>query len=155
MRNDLKSMNPGKLAAQASHATSIFTLEGERTLKDFAGGNYGIANLVEQYLDWTEQTPYGFGTVVVLSVNKHDIKSIRDWLFERQPLKIDTLLAGNVIDPSYPARIDSEFMDLLRENGVEVSDSGKVHREEETGMYLFVDADNIEYEWLKAFPLWP
>ena len=87
-RTDLESMNPGKLAAQASHASNAFRHEwGHESV-----WNAGL------YKMWHTQTTQGFGTVLVLGVNEEQMQTA---------VKVAHALnfaCGIVHDPTYPVR---------------------------------------------------
>ena len=59
-RNDMASMNAGKLAAQSHHCGSVFAKRMEKS-KD------------PLYKEWQNSTPQGFGTVLVLAVNEREM----------------------------------------------------------------------------------
>ena len=59
VRNDLESMTPGRVAAQASHAANVFIKS-----KLFP---------TRKIREWENQTPQGFGTTIVLAASKSQI----------------------------------------------------------------------------------
>jgi peptidyl-tRNA hydrolase len=80
LRNDIDSMNPGKLAAQASHASNAFVYNvnkwrdwphsmasGEAEKTTPTGPN------ISGFLEWQKTTPQGFGTVLTLEGKMSDI----------------------------------------------------------------------------------
>lgn len=79
MRNDLSSLNPGKLAAQAAHVANCAVKFANR-------------GLVRR---WEAQTPQGFGTTIVLGAPLSFING-------RMPV------SRQVIDPGYPCQIPYE-----------------------------------------------
>lgn len=103
LRNDLASMNFGKGAAQASHASNDFVeymkcrmletdegLECERSCNRWQGFVDDNGNYIS--------TGLGFGTVLVLAVNGKT-------MYERVALAMELGLHANVInDPTYPLR---------------------------------------------------
>lgn len=60
IRNDLDSMNPGKAAAQASHAASAFALNSANDDSP-------------EYQRWVNETSQGFGTVLTLAVTENQM----------------------------------------------------------------------------------
>lgn len=85
MRNDLPSLNPGKLAAQAAHVANVAVERGHR-------------KIVRQ---WQNQTKQGFGTTIVLGAPLVFIRS--------------HMGANAVYDPTYPCEIPYEVgVDLDR-----------------------------------------
>jgi len=95
MRDDLPSMNAGKAMAQSSHASNAF-------IHEFENGDHDPKwdYLVEE---WREETMQGFGTVLVLAVNEHEMRATIDLA--------DTLgfINGVVHDPTYPIQIAPEL----------------------------------------------
>ena len=84
-RKDAQSMRdyPGKVAAQASHATNLFIKTAKEENVDISG--------------WENQTEQGFGTCIVLETY--------DWAKTIQHIKLfDALyyVTGIVTDPTYP-----------------------------------------------------
>lgn len=131
MRTDLPSMGAGRAAAQASHASNAFIHKfGER----------------EDVVEWSHQTPQGFGTAIVLSASHVEIAEI---LNECNDLGIDTI--EKVVDPDYVIPISSEIVPFLDpDNGgiiVEQSatDPNKsfIHRSEVTCAYVFGDKEKL------------
>lgn len=84
MRSDLDSMNPGKAMAQACHAANQFVFEN--------GANAEV-------IAWTEQTPQGFGTTIVLDAD--DEATMRRYLVTADA---EGYRCGITHDPSYPVR---------------------------------------------------
>jgi peptidyl-tRNA hydrolase len=97
-RNDLKSMNPGKLAAQASHAANAFVHHFHGYMRDNSaktGGN-PADQLNKAFYEWENSTPQGCGTVLVLEGKMIDI-SYTVKLFNGMGY-----IAGVFNDPTYP-----------------------------------------------------
>ena len=84
LRNDMDSMTPGRCAAQAAHAAN----QCVRWLKEH-GHNV-------RYDEWENQTPFGFGTTIVLQANMPMINLIEDALYSRNVLPF-----GVMEDPEY------------------------------------------------------
>jgi peptidyl-tRNA hydrolase len=95
MRNDLPSMNAGKAMAQASHAANQFVHSCSKG---------GMADAVKA---WMQQTPMGFGTVLVLSANGQQISDAMDKVNGRE------CVGQIVVDPSYPYRTNVELAKLI------------------------------------------
>lgn len=87
MRNDLPSLNPGKLAAQAAHVANVAVKRGAR-------------DVVRR---WERQTRQGFGTTIVLGA---ELDFIERWM-----------LPHAVVDPTYPCDIPYEVGSHLVDNG--------------------------------------
>lgn len=67
LRQDLASMTPGRCAAMASHATSVFE-------KDVAviGARDDLVEINQAIDNWKNETKYNFGTVIVLKVERFE-----------------------------------------------------------------------------------
>lgn len=89
MRNDLASMNPGKAMAQASHASNAFVHNRGRMRE----GPMENENL---YLSWKTETTQGFGTVLVLAVDKTEMEQA---VAVAKMAEYDTDI---IHDPTYP-----------------------------------------------------
>lgn len=103
MRNDLASMNPGKAMAQASHASNAFVKHVE-SLED----GCPEAQCICMSYAWKNETPQGFGTVLVLGLNEDQMNSV---VKVAQTLNF---VSGVINDPSYPL-VDGDtvhFMNL-------------------------------------------
>ncbi len=87
MRNDLPSLNPGKLAAQAAHVANVAVKRGPR-------------DIVRR---WEQQTTQWFGTTIVLGGSLAFIKK--------------HMQATIVWDPTYPCEIPYEVGAHLVRNG--------------------------------------
>jgi peptidyl-tRNA hydrolase len=85
-RTDIYQMNPGKLAAQASHATSQFI---------FDALDSGDGFLIEEMNTWRKQGGGGFGTEITLAATKADI-------LETMTALSNKAFCGTVVDPTYP-----------------------------------------------------
>ncbi len=98
-RNDLASMNPGKLAAQCSHASNAFVhhihaYSQTMNTEPVESGDY-IAN-TKSFYEWENSTHQGFGTVLVLEAKMAEIYPVID------SFKAAGYIAGIVHDPTYP-----------------------------------------------------
>lgn len=143
MRHDLKSMGPGRAAAQASHAANAFIHK------------YGKRKDVQE---WQKQTKQGFGTAIVLSVDREKladlIKSAKD----------SKLVTDFVIDPEYTMTISSEVLDLIDVSLIDVQQSRYItiegpgqyllFRKEKTCGYVFGDRERLK-PLLGELPLYP
>jgi len=90
MRTDLDSMNPGKAMAQASHASNAFVA------KVFAMNE--TSHNDNLYHAWNDETPQGFGTVLVLGVTESQMRgavTVADQC---------GFMSDVVHDPTYPLR---------------------------------------------------
>lgn len=136
MRNDLQSMGPGRACAQASHAANAFTHEwGQRS----------------DVKEWQRQTSQGFGTAIVLSLNKEKIKEV----FK----KLGTYLTKNwVVDPDYVIVVSNEISHLIDGKTItgqwdNKDGTTRVHRKEKTCAYVFGDKEELA-PFLKDLPLY-
>lgn len=151
MRNDLESMTPGKLAAQASHVTNAFMED----IKNHCNNDL----LNEMFCKWTEKTEQGFGTAICLSVNKEEIQDIKKWLLEYTSKSPNSCGVFNMVyDPTYPHKIPKSVADdlLLRLNNIDHIDAQKgiYTKNELVAAYMFVDSEHADFQWIKEFPLW-
>jgi peptidyl-tRNA hydrolase len=97
MRNDLPSMNVGRAMAQASHASNAFIHE------------YGHLKEVKS---WQNQTTQGFGTAIVLSANKDEIRECLSQAHERK------LPHRTVLDPEWKFEVSKEVYELINLNAL-------------------------------------
>lgn len=101
LRQDMASMTPGRCAAMASHATSVF--EKDATSICFRDDLPEIKQAIE---NWKNETRYNFGTVIVLKVERFEelggiLKGVCE-LGENQFAGTYGEVFGNtVIDPEY------------------------------------------------------
>jgi peptidyl-tRNA hydrolase len=134
MRTDLSSLNPGKGMAQSSHASNAFLhrIDKERNVTDVQIFN---AN------NWRNQTPQGFGTVLVLGVNKEQMFSA---------VKIASMMgfvAEVVNDPTYPYILDKEAASLVPVASdtaprMQQGDKTVLFRSEDPSAYVFGDKND-------------
>ena len=152
MRNDLPSMNPGKAMAQASHASNAFVhyMSIERADEDDAVECEDLCRM------WQEQTPQGFGTVLVLSVSEEQMRAAV------QVSQAVGLRAGVVNDPTYPYRVDAEVAKLIPDdaNTLDPAPGGEfttMFRSEDTCAWVFAPDKNdaMTQLVLGRFPLHP
>ena len=90
MRTDLDSMNPGKAMAQASHASNAFVA------KVFAMN--GTSHNDNLYHAWNDETPQGFGTVLVLGVTESQMRTAVEVADQCE------FISDIIHDPTYPLR---------------------------------------------------
>ena len=64
MRDDIPSMNPGKLAAQASHVSNACVNRIKKSK------NRKLKSMLKE---WELQTDNGFGTAICLATNENDL----------------------------------------------------------------------------------
>jgi len=99
MRNDLDSMNMGKGIAQGSHASNAFVKNFYRTMQEnSANPSAEYESLNASFHQWENETPQGFGTVLVLEAKMGDI------LFAIRTCQEGGYLAEIVNDPTYPIK---------------------------------------------------
>lgn len=136
MRYDLKSMGPGRAAAQASHAANAFIHK------------YGKRKDVQK---WQKQTKQGFGTAIILSVDSDTLYNV-----------INTATSGfkapsnYVMDPEYVIRVTHEVAQLLSQNydaahcnykfdyDTADADTVSIVRSENTCGYVFGDREKLK-----------
>lgn len=127
LRTDMASMDIGRCAAMASHATSAF--EGEvKKLNEKTG-----ASILKAVDAWRKQTKYNFGTVIVLDGKNMDAikKAVSNANFAALGLGID-LLGGIFDDPEYCIK-DGETIHLIPDVPI--------------GGFIFVGDSDVEDDW--------
>lgn len=142
MRTDLPSQGPGRAAAQASHATSVLEWEHSR--------HHDLRR-------WKSQTPYGYGTCIVLGATHEEITSVL------ASMTNSNFLTGWVIDPDYAIGISSELdkfidYDKLKESFASIEktdDPGRLvlHRREKTCAYILGNKEDLQ-PYLGHLPLY-
>jgi peptidyl-tRNA hydrolase len=141
MRNDIASMNPGKLAAQASHGSNAFVhhfhaYSQEQNMKPATDKHYAqfVINTFG-FNEWENATPQGFGTVLVLEAKMHEIYAAS------QSMGAHGYVSGIIHDPTYPI-LDGEVVH---------------HIPLDTGAYVFVpnkEKDFVASSFLRNFKLY-
>ena len=149
MRTDIDSMKAGRAAAMASHATSAF-------MHAFGPDSRCPRQEVK---DWMRQTKQGFGTAIVLAVNKEKIEQ----LFTHAPLK-RWIIKGKVYDPDYVISVSPEVANLLHQNydarfcnftfDYHTSKDVLIHRNEMTCAFVFGEAGDEELAEVRKLPLY-
>lgn len=135
MRTDLPSMNSGKAMAQASHASNAFVHDVTKT---FTKHNKLQGPLQRAVEEWQSETTQGFGTVIVLSVNKKQLTDV----FETPSLS-ESMLSNVITDPTYPYIVNNEIAALIDPKLHTVDPIPKndgttvLHRKETTCGYIF------------------
>jgi peptidyl-tRNA hydrolase len=126
-RTDLQSMNSGKLAAQTCHAGSAFAKQMESSEDTL-------------YIEWRNQTSQGFGTVLVLGVTEQQMQTAN------KIAKQLGFVADIVTDPTYPAHLDKEAVDVDSPRWtlpcVPAGDKMVTFRNETTCGFIFGDKNN-------------
>jgi len=148
VRNDLPSLNPGKMAAQVHHA-------GVQMMS-----KHSTHQLVINYImDGAKQGADGFNTTLVLSA---DAEEIADASYQVSNLPAGEAISCIVKDPSYPFVVDWEIANLLKENfrikWVKNLENHKVlmTREEDTCAWFLGSRDNPNFKDIFAqFSLHP
>jgi hypothetical protein len=131
VRNDLKSMTPGKTEAHAAHAGSQFvhTMHTEDTIYD---------ETRSMFKEWCGGSR-GFGTKITLAGGIETISSVEDYFTVTVPAiffqDICAFSYGRVKDPSYP------YSD-------EITGEART-REEVTAFWWFAMNDDPRYEPLR------
>ena len=120
MRNDLDSLNPGKMVAQGAHAANQFTHDRRFLLNRIA--RTGDASLVSPepnippyewrlwrlYDQWLTSTKDGFGVTICLGVSGDMLHSVVTHIRAQH----SAVCAGITHDPSYPL-MDGKTLHLL------------------------------------------
>ena len=136
-RNDIQSMNCGKLAAQTSHASSAL----EHKFKDVSYNN----ELFYTYNTWKSETNQGFGTVLVLSCDKYQLVDIIHKVSNK-----NNIMSDIVVDPTYPYIVNKEISSLIpfdydtKERVYKEDGSVVMFRSETTCAYIFGMKNDIE-----------
>lgn len=130
MRNDLPSLNPGKLAAQAAHCANAFV-----------GHVAGVKGKQALYMQWAKETDQFFGTTIVLGATQQQLCDLS--------VRLDDLTFGLVYDPTYPCEMPYEVANYLmnfepsEDYYISIScGRGLLLRNELVGAYLFGDKNN-------------
>jgi Peptidyl-tRNA hydrolase PTH2 len=106
MRNDLPSLNPGKLAAQAAHVANVAVKRGDRkTVKA-----------------WERQTKQRFGTTIVLGATLQFIQAM--------------MASAIVRDPTYPCEIPFEVGVYVIDTARLMTESVYLDRQNRRAFYL-------------------
>ena len=116
IRSDMKSMNPGKAAAQAAHRATLF----ERYI--YTETNVAIRNLYE---DWCNSTLQGFGTKLTFSIKESDFALLEE--LYKNDRTFENSLFGICHDPTYPLQ-DGNVIHYLPIN---------------TGCFMFINANDV------------
>lgn len=141
VRNDLPSMNPGKMAAQVHHAgVQMMAQHGKRQLvQDYI--NYGLS-----------AGAVYFNTTLVLSATLADIIQCGQ---EAENAGDDVVVFNTVTDPSYPFLVENmEIANLIPQTEttqiIKVLDNGKVLmvREEVTCAWFVGDRNDERFRSL-------
>ncbi|NJO61045.1 MAG: hypothetical protein HC836_23125 [Richelia sp. RM2_1_2] len=149
---DLPSCNPGKLAAQVSHASNAFIHTMNSNSSSSSPDQARYKELCEC---WTLQSNQGFGTVLVLAVNEDQMNAA---------VTVATavgLPAGIVNDPTYPYRVDNEaaqFVDPMYHTFDPIPGDGftTLFRSENTCAWVFgLKGDVLLKAVVGKFPLHP
>lgn len=101
IRDDMKTMVPGRAAAQASHATSIFHHWMAEAFDDYMErtGDAESSTIADQLVhlanEWATETPQGFGTTIVKKCSPDDLE------FLHGMAESEGIFAEYTIDPDY------------------------------------------------------
>jgi len=111
VRNDLHSMNPGKMVAQAAHSANQFTFETDAYLEHSINMDRPSepSDVVIQYNynHWLANVT-GFGTTITLAVSLLELQTA---VMVAQSLP--ELRSGQTIDPTYPYILEPEYAALI------------------------------------------
>lgn len=136
MRNDLPSLNPGKLAAQAAHCANAFV----------ASKQWSKSPLLKQ---WQNQSKQGFGTTIVLGATRGFIlKNINK--------------SCHVYDDTYPCEIPVEIaMFMIESNSIQYGPEVGITWSADRAIFLrrelvgAFDFGGEQPEYLKSLSLYP
>lgn len=137
-RNDLDSLNPGKLAAQVAHAASAVA----EIIYNEVDKNSALSVL---YKNWINSGG-GFGTTIVLQGSKEELLEIGG----RDVDPYAHILNGDIVDPTYPFMVNKEYFDILNEYGliVDYSKMGDneyfATRKEHTCSWFFGEKEQLK-----------
>jgi hypothetical protein len=98
MRNDIPSMNPGKLAAQAAHVSAVFESRMKGVCQIDQGRPNGWAEMLN---DWKEDRP--FGTTICLGADGNFLDDVLSFNYGNS-----NFISSLVYDPTYPMSIPYE-----------------------------------------------
>lgn len=139
-RNDLDSMNPGKLAAQVAHGA---TKLAEDIYKGVGKHNPTLTELYEAWI----KSGGGFGTTITLESSRGDLRALGSELLSEGPY--NDLIFDTIVDPTYPFLVNKEYLDILLDHDI-IVDYKKIAdnkyaatRVEHTCSYLFGDKDVV------------
>jgi peptidyl-tRNA hydrolase len=100
MRTDMKSMNPGKAMAQATHAANCAAKRAENEIPSL-------------YDHWERETGQHFGTCYVLSVpSENEMNELIAEIEAENMIRKEPMVAGIILDPTYPI-VDGAFVHYL------------------------------------------
>lgn len=104
MRNDMRSMTPGRCAAQAAHASTAFSTRMEKIFEN--ENTVAAGDQFDSYLDWRDSTTQNFGTTIVAQANLSTIEEL-EFLASKE-----NLISAMIVDPTYPVR-DGQTVHLV------------------------------------------
>lgn len=127
MRNDLPSLNPGKLAAQAAHCANAFV----------ASAKWRDSRPLKR---WQKQSSQSFGTTITLGAHREFIAALPD---------------GQVWDNTYPCEIPHEVGLAIASHGPVIFAGERAFflRRELIGAFVFSEAGKPQE--LKDLELYP
>ncbi len=136
MRNDIESLNPGKLAAQAAHCANAAVAAARRSK------NRNVRAALKQ---WEKESKQDFGTTIVLAAPVEFFDAMQD-------------KRCHVYDDTYPAVIPRDVAELLDGEG---SQRWSIHigsrrcailRRELVGCYALADEFPEQFNGLELYP---
>lgn len=103
VRTDMASMNPGRVAAQTSHAANYFVKVAKELVECLEEQD---DQFIKNFSEWENETDQGFGTVIVLDggTKENILQKLEE--IDRQ------YLTGIVIDPEYPIQ-DGDYVHII------------------------------------------
>jgi hypothetical protein len=149
MRNDLESLNPGKLAAQAchvGHAVAGYFRNLEHFTKDpVTSTEVATCNLIKMWKEWESSTSQYFGTTICLAADQRFVESLQA---AKEVSFRNDVLVDTIIDPTYPCKIPLEIAKYLNgkltvpDNIIVRENDAILLRPEMVGGYVFGNKDN-------------
>jgi len=102
VRDDLESMNPGKMAAQVSHAAAMLAERG------LCSGNSTFYDL---YKSWMNQTTDNFGVAHTRAADPHDIFDMGADLDDDYESQLSAIINNATLEGAVPNIIDVTVTD--------------------------------------------
>lgn len=100
LRTDLLGMSPGRAAAQASHATSLF--HEKMTTLNYFSKDVVHSRLISNYSTWKSEAGQ-FGTTIVLGASARELHELFNKSIEAKIKSLDmqSFYYSEIIDPEY------------------------------------------------------
>ena len=99
-RTDMASMTPGRMIAQATHAAQNFS-EYVKNIRNKTISTYPLPLAVCKYTEWINETPYWYGTSIILKPNTISNQCEEFTDMQNYFLKNNSVICYKLIDPEY------------------------------------------------------